>query len=489
MKPLHCLAKSLVLSVGALMLAGCATMAPEYTRPETPVPATWPAGQAHRQPTVDQILQAPYDLPWHQFFIDPQLQQLISTALANNRDLRVAVLNIERYRAQYQIERAEQWPQIDGSGAAARQRLPEEVSGTGNTMTVNHFSVGLGVSSYELDLFGRVRSLKEAALERYLATREARRAAQISLIASVAGGYLNLAGDREKLRLAQETLTAQQASLDLIQKRVEVGIASELDLQQARTLVETARVDIARYTTLVAQDENGLAQLVGAPIAPELLLPELNDSLLAEEKINPGLSSEVLLQRPDVLQAEEQLKGMNANIGAARAAFFPRITLVGSYGYGSRELADLFRSGATAWNLGTQLTVPIFDAGANRANLEVAKAERDIAIAQYEKIIQAAFREVSDALARHGTIIGQLTAQIALEEASTASLRLSQARFEKGIANYLTVLDSKRSLYRAQQGVLDTRLIRLQNLITLYKVLGGGAGTMDLPEESPQTPG
>ena len=487
MKPSHRLAKALVLAVGTLMLAGCATMAPEYTRPETPVPETWPAGQAYRQQTADQTAQAPYDLPWRQFFIDPQLQQLISTALANNRDLRVAVLNIERYRAQYQIQRAGQWPQLDGSGGASRQRLPEELSGTGSTMTVNHFSVGLGVSSYELDLFGRVRSLKAAALERFLATREARRAAQISLIASVAGGYLNLAGDREKLRLARETLAAQQASFDLIQKRVEVGVASELDLQQARTLVETARVDVARFTTLVAQDENGLAQLVGAPVAPELLLPELNGSLLAEEKINPGLSSEALLQRPDVLQAEEQLKGLNANIGAARAAFFPRISLVGSYGFGSRELADLLRSGATAWNLGSQLTVPIFDAGANRANLEVAKADRDIAIAQYEKSIQTAFREVSDALAQHGTITGQLTAQMALEEASTAALRLSQARFEKGIANYLTVLDSQRSLYRAQQGVLDTRLTKLQNLITLYKVLGGGAGTADLPDDSPRT--
>ena len=489
MKPLQSLAKALALSVGTLILTGCATMAPEYNRPQAPVPASWPAGPAYQQQTAAQPAQAADDLPWRQFFVAPQLQQLIETALANNRDLRVAVLNIERYRAQYQIQRAAQWPQLDGNAAASRQRLPEELSSTGHPMTVNQYSVGLGVSSYELDLFGRVRSLKEAALDQYLATREARRAAQISLIASVAGGYLNLAGDREKLQLAQDTLAAQQASFEMIQKRVEVGIASELDLQQARTQVEAARVDIARYTTLVAQDENALTQLLGAPIAQELLAPKLNDGLLAAEEINPGLSSEVLLRRPDVLQAEEQLKGLNANIGAARAAFFPRISLVGALGFGSRELGDLIRSGATAWNLGSQLTVPIFDAGANRANLEVAKANRDIAIAQYENSIQTAFREVSDALAQHGTIAGQLTAQMALEEATAAGLRLSRVRFEKGIDDYLTVLVSQRSLYSAQQGVVDTRLTRLQNLVTLYKALGGGASAADLSEDSPQPPG
>jgi multidrug efflux system outer membrane protein len=238
--------------------------------------------------------------------------------------------------------------------------------------------------------------------------------------------------------------------------------------------VETARINIARYTTLVAQDENGLALLVGAPIPQELLAPELNDSLLADGKIAPGLSSEVLLRRPDVLQAEEQLKGLNANIGAARAAFFPRINLVGALGFGSTELSDLFNSGAKTWNLGSHLTVPIFDAGANRANLQAAKADRDIAVARYEKSIQAAFREVADALARYGTVTGQLDAQKSLEEASAASLRLSQARFEKGIDNYLTVLVSQRSLYSAQQGLVDAQLTRLQNLVTLYKVLGGG---------------
>jgi len=489
MKPLLSLAKALTLSLGALILAGCATMAPKYSRLEAPVPASWPTGPAYQQ-QAPPTAPAAVDLPWRQFFLDPQLRQLIETALSNNRDLRVAVLNIGRYRAQYQIQRAAQWPQLDGNAGATRQRLPEQLSGTGSAMTVNQYSVGLGVSSYELDLFGRVRSLKEAALEQYLATLEARRSAQISLIASVAGGYLDLAADSEKLRLAQDTLTAQQDSFAMIKKQFEVGIASELDLQQAQTQVEAARVDIARYTTLVAQDENALTLLVGAPIAPKLLAPKLEDNLLADGEIAPGLSSEVLLRRPDVLQAEEQLKGLNANIGAARAAFFPRITLVGALGFGSSELSDLFRSGATAWSLGSQLTVPIFDAGANRANLEVAKADRDIAVAQYEKSIQTAFQEVSDALAQHGTIARQLAAQMALEEASAVSLRISQARFEKGIDNYLTVLVSQRSLYSSQQGVVDTKLTRLQNLVTLYKVLGGGANAADLlPEDSRQPPG
>jgi multidrug efflux system outer membrane protein len=490
MRPLPSLAKKVLgLSLGAFILAGCTTMAPEYSRPDAPVPASWPAGPAYQQQSAAPTAETAVDLPWREFFLDPQLQQLIEMALANNRDLRVAVLNIERYRAEYQIQRAAQWPQLDGNGAASRQRLPEELSGTGSTRTFSLYSVGLGVSSYELDLFGRVRSLKEAALEQYLATQEARRSAQISLIASVANGYLNLAGDREKLRIAQETLAAQQASLEIIQKRLEMGVVTELELQQARSQVEVARVDIANYTTLVAQDENALGLLVGTPNLPELLAPELNDNLLADGKIKPGLSSEVLLQRPDVLQAEEQLKGLNANIGAARAAFFPRITLVGALGFGSTELSDLFRSGATAWNLGSSLTVPIFDAGANRANLQVAQANREIAVAQYEKSIQTAFREVADALARNGTVTGQLEAQRALEESTSASLRLSQIRFEKGIDNYLTVLVSQRSLYRVQQGMIDVRLTRLQNLVTLYKVLGGGASAADLPEDSQQPAG
>jgi multidrug efflux system outer membrane protein len=483
------LVKVLGLPVGVLILAGCATMAPKYSQPAAPVPEAWPSGPAYQEQTAAQDEQPPVDLPWREFFLDPQLRKLIETALDNNRDLRVAVLNIERYRAQYQIRRTAEWPQFDGNAAASRQRLPEELSGTGSAITVSQYNVGLGVSSYELDLFGRVSSLKAAALEQYLATREARRTMQISLIASVAGDYLNLAGDRERLQLATDTLAAQEASLEMIRKRFEVGIATELDLQQARTQVEAARVDISRYTTLVAQDENALALLVGVQAAPELPALKLEDNVLADRVIAPGLSSEVLLRRPDVLQAEEQLKGLNANIGAARAAFFPRITLVGSLGFGSTELSDLFRSGAGAWKLGSQLTVPIFDTGANRSTLEVAEVNRDIAVAQYEKSIQTAFREVADALAQHGTISGQLAAQQALEEATAAGLRLSQARFEKGIDNYLTVLISQRSLYSAQQGVVNTRLTRLLNLVTLYKVLGGGGSAADLPEDSPRPPG
>ena len=489
MKPFLRLTKIISLSFMVFVLTDCANLAPKYSVPETPVPPHWPTGQAYQQQPAVQTGKDAVDLPWQEFFLDLQLRQLIETALANNRDLRVAALNIERYRAQYQIQRAVQWPQLEGNAAAARHRLPEQLSGTGSTRTVNEYIINLGVSAYELDFFGRVRNLKEAALQQYLATREAQRSAQISLIASVASGYLNLAADREKLWLAKVTLTTQQDSFEIIQKRFEVGITSELDVQFARAQVEAARADVAHYTTLVAQDENGLALLVGTPIGPELLAPKLDEILLAKDNIAPGLSSEILLQRPDVRQAEEQLKGLNANIGAARAAFFPRITLVGSLGFGSTELADLFSSGAMAWNLGSDLTVPIFDAGANQANLEVAKVNRDIAVAQYEKSIQTAFREVSDALAQQGTIIEQLAAQIALEDATAASLRLSQARFEKGIDNYLAVLVSQRALYTAQQGLVNTRLTRLQNLVTLYKVLGGGTSQTKLPEDAALTSG
>jgi len=489
MKHLQRMAKAFSLPLGVFILAGCTTLAPHYSQPAAPVPAAWPGGPAYLEQPAAESGQVAADLPWREFFVDQQLQELIETALVNNRDLRVAALNIERTRAQYQIQRAAELPQGDANAGASRQRLPEQLSGTGSALTVNQFSVGLGVSAYELDLFGRVRSLKEQALDRYLATQEARRTMQISLIAAVAADYLNLGGDRERLQLAQDTLAAQQATLEMIQRRFEVGISSQLDLEQARTRVEAARVDISRYTSLVAQDENSLTLLVGAPLEQPLPVPKLADSLLAGQDIGPGLSSEVLLSRPDVLQAEEQLKGLNANIGAARAAFFPRITLVGSLGFGSEELADLFRSGALAWNLGSRLTLPIFDHGANRANLQVAKVDRDIALAQYEKTIQTAFREVADALAQRGTIAAQMAAQQALEEATAAGYRLSQARFEKGVDSYLTVLDSQRSLYSAQQGVIDTRLTRLLNLVNLYKVLGGGGIVAEIPGGGDQNPG
>ncbi|MCK9293595.1 MAG: AdeC/AdeK/OprM family multidrug efflux complex outer membrane factor [Desulfobulbaceae bacterium] len=460
--------------LAALCLSGCTNLAPLYTRPAAPVPDAWPDGPAYQQ-GITPTGKTAVDIAWQEFFRDPQLQELIALALKNNRDLRVAALNIERSRAQYRIQRAELFPQVDGTAAGSGQRVPESLSGTGKAKTIHQYSVGLGVSSYELDLFGRVQNLKDQALEEFLATEQARRSIQISLVAEVAANYLNLAGDRERLQLARDTMEAQQATFQLIKRRFELGASSELDLRQAQTRVDAARVDIARYTTLVAQDENALTLVLGSPVPAGLLPQALDENLTAVQDIAPGLPSGMLLARPDVLAAENQLKGYNANIGAARAAFFPRITLTGSVGLASDELSGLFQSDSGAWSFAPQITLPIFDAGSNQAKLKVAEVDRDIAVARYEKTIQTAFREVADALAQRGTIDDQMAAQRSLTEATEASYLLSRARYEQGIDSYLTVLDSQRSLYSAQQDLIATRLTRQQNLVTLYKVLGGGA--------------
>lgn len=466
---------ALCLPLSALLyLGGCTTMAPKYSRPAAPVETAWPSGPAYPAQDAAKTQKPLAELPWQEFFVDEKLRRLISLALENNRDLRVAVLNIERAQAQYQIQRSDLFPKVDASAGASFQRLPEDFSGTGKAENVNQYTVGLGVSSYELDVFGRVRSLKDQALEQYLATEQAQRSVQISLVSQVATSYLALAADRERLQVARETLDNQQGSYKLTKSRFEAGISTALDLNQARTIVDSARVDIARYTTLVAQDENALNLVVGAPVPAELLPQALSETLTAVKDLTPGLPSEVLLQRPDILQAEGQLKGANANIGAARAAFFPRITLVSNVGFGSEQLSGLFSGGAFAWSFAPRISLPIFEGGANRANLKVSEVDRDIAVALYEKTIQTAFREVADALAQRGTIDEQLAAQQSLTNATAESLKLSQARYDKGVDSYLTVLDSQRSLYGAQQNLIGVRLARLSNLVTLYKVLGGG---------------
>ncbi|KAF0221068.1 MAG: efflux pump RND family outer membrane [Geobacteraceae bacterium] len=457
-----------------LCLAGCSTMAPQYAQPAAPVPPAWPSGPAYKEP-AGAASKPVADIPWQEFFVDQKLQKLIDLALANNRDLKVAALNIERSRALYQIQRSDLFPKVDATADGNFQRLPEDFSGTGRAVTVDQYSVGLGVSSYELDLFGRVRSLKDQALEQYFATEHARRSVQISLVSQVAATYLTLAADRERLQLARETLTSQQSSYQLTRSRFEAGVSSALDLHQAQTSVDAARVDIARFTTLVAQDENALSLVVGSKVEVDLLPTALSETLTALKDVAPGLPSDVLLRRPDILQAENLLKGANANIGAARAAFFPRITLVSSVGLGSDDLAGLFKSGSFAWSFAPRISLPIFDGGSNRASLTVAEVDRDIAVAQYEKAIQTAFQEVADALAQRGTIDDQVAAQQSLAAATAESYRLSQARYEKGVDSYLTVLDSQRSLYGAQQNLITARLSRLTNLATLYKVLGGGS--------------
>lgn len=456
-----------------LVLTAC-SMAPEYTRPEAPVPASWPVGPAYQRESGTPAAKAVAEIPWREFFVDSRLQQVIELTLANNRDLKIATLNVERFRAFYQIERAGLFPQLNASGAGSSQRVPADLSGTGSAEIFRQYSAGLGVSAYELDLFGRVQSLKEQALEEYLATEEAQRAAQISLIAAVAQSYLTLAADREVLDLARQTLESRQSSFALIEKRFNAGITSALDLHQAQTLVDGARVQSVLATRLVAQDENLLTLLVGAPL-PAALLPVHLGAEVTLQELTPGLPSESLLRRPDIIQAEHRLKGANANIGAARAAFFPRIALTGSVGVGSDQLSGLFKSGSDTWSFAPQITVPIFDAGRNRANLKVSKVEREIAVAEYERAILTAFREVADALAEHGTITELLAAQESLTAATAESSRLSLIRYDKGVDSYLSVQDAERNLFVAQQNLIAARLSRLTNLVTLYKVLGGGA--------------
>jgi len=464
--------RCIIFSIALLVLAGC-TLAPEYTRPEAPVPAVWPGGPAYKDAAgkPDDVPAA--DIAWRAFFADERLQTVIDFALINNRDLRVAALNIERTQALYRIQRAELLPVVNAGATFSKERVPGILSGRGQPSTEELYNVNLGISSWELDFFGRIRSLKDAALQEYLATEQTRRATQISLLAEVANAYLTLAADSELLKLAQETLSSQAASFNLIRRRYEVGASSELDLRQAQTRVDSARVEIARYTAIVALDENVLTLLVGSPVPKDLLPTELGTVTLLKD-ISPGLPADVLQWRPDILQAENRLKAANANIGAARAAFFPRITLTTSIGTTSDQLSGLFKSGSDTWSFIPRIVTPIFDPRTSAA-YDVAKADREISLTQYEKTIQAAFREVADALAQRGTVGDQMAAQQSLVEATAESYRLSDLRYKNGIDSYLSVLDAQRSLYSAQQGLITVRLSSLINLVTLYKVLGGGA--------------
>jgi outer membrane protein, multidrug efflux system len=466
----------LFLALTAFLLTGC-TMIPKYTRPAAPIPPDWPSGPAYKETPAPQSSPVAADLQWRQFFADARLQAVIATALNNNRDLRVAALKVERARALYRVQRAELLPTVETSITASKQRV--KISGSTGLVTLEEYGVNLGISSWEIDFFGRIRSLNKRALEEYFATEQARRSAQILLVSEVANAYLTLAADRENLQLAQSTLETQQASYKLIRRRFEVGLAPELDLRQAQTRVEAARVDVARYTEQIAQDENALNLLAGTPV-PAQLLPELLSVVKPLPEVAPGTSSGVLLRRPDIVQAEHLLKAANANIGAARAAFFPRIALTTAIGSASGELSGLFKSGSFVWSYAPQIVLPIFDARI-WSGLAASKVERKIAVAQYEKAIQAAFKEVADALARRGTVGDQMQAQQSLVEATAKTYRLSTARYEKGIDIYLNVLDAQRSLYAAQQQLIAIRLTKLANQVRLYAVLGGGGGPQPAP--------
>jgi multidrug efflux system outer membrane protein len=461
------------LLVGITLVLGGCTLAPEYTRPEAPISAGWPTGAAYQEARTATDAPAALELRWREFFTDEKLRKIIETALSNNRDLRLAALNVQRARALYGIQRAEIFPSVNALGSGIRQRVPADLLETGNAITAEQYSVNLGISSWEIDFFGRIQSLKDRALEEYLATEQARRSAQILLVAAVANAYLTLAADRENLKLAESTLETQEAAYRLVRRRYDVGLASELDLRQAQAQVETARGDIARFRQLVAQDENALNLLVGSS-APNELLPADLHSVSAPKEISPGMSSEVLLRRPDIMAEEHRLKAANANIGAARAAFFPRISLTAAVGTASSDLSNLFKSGSGTWIFSPQIVMPIFDARLWSA-FDVTKVDREIALAQYEKTIQTAFREVADALAVNGTVDQRVSAQESLMEAVAETYRLSNVRYTRGLDSYLGVLDAQRSLYAAEQNLIAIRLARLANQVRFYAVLGGGS--------------
>lgn len=460
----------LAAAVAGVLIGGC-SMAPKYVRPEAPIPATMPTGPAYKEtPAVPGELAAG-DLLWQDFLVDPRLAKITATALANNRDLRIAALNVDRVRALYGIQEAGLLPTVGATASGSKQGLPADLSGSGERSVKRQYGVGLA-GSWELDFFGRIRSLTDAALQQFLASQEARRSAQISLVSGVANTYLALAADRENLAIAQTTLQSQRDAYDLIKRRVDRGLSPELDLYRAQTQVDTARRGVARFTQQVAQDQNALELLVGSPV-PADLLPEDLAHVVPLADIPVGISSEVLLQRPDILEAEHQLKAANANIGAARAALFPTITLTGSAGTASSELSGLFKADSGAWSYGPQITMPIFDPRVWSA-VKLTKADQQIAIAQYERAIQAGFREVADVLAVRGTVDEEVAAQESLVQAFSETYRLSNIRYVKGVDNYLAVLDAQRSLYVQQQALVLIRLQKMVNQVRLYAVLGGG---------------
>lgn len=461
-------------AVVAVVFVGGCSLAPNYEKPPAPVPAQWPQGEAYQQAQAASDIPTAQALKWQEFFTDERLQKIIETALSNNRDLRLAALNVERARALYGIQRAELFPTVNAVGAGSKKRLSADLVSPGDPRTIEQYSVDLGIAAWEIDFFGRIRSLKGQALETYLATEEARRSAQIALTAEVARVYLTLAADRENLKLARATLETQQASYDLIQRSYQMGVATELDLRRAQSQVDAARRDVPRYMQLAAQDQNALDLLAGAPV-PEEILPTDLSSVTPPKAISPGLSSEVLLNRPDIVAAEHRLKAAYAFIGAARAALFPRISLTTSVGTASDDLSGLFNSGTGTWNFAPQVVMPIFDAR-TWAALKVSKADQKIILTRYEQAIQTAFREVADALAVQGTIHQQVSAQQSLVEAVAETYRLSNRRYTMGIDSYLGVLDAQRTLYAQQQLLVSLRLAKLANQVGLYAVLGGGGG-------------
>ncbi|CAN5200239.1 AdeC/AdeK/OprM family multidrug efflux complex outer membrane factor [soil metagenome] len=490
----------------ATALSGCLTLEPKCARPAAPVAPAFPTGgdayPAASGPSAAGDGLATSKLAWSDFFTDAKLKSVIALSLRENRDLRTAALNIVKARAQYRVQRSELLPTVNLGANAVTGRSSSSsssVGGSGATGTgagtlgggvvtggsgattgfggsYRSYSVDVGFSSYELDLFGRVRSLSKEALEQYFATEEARRATRVSLIAEVATDYLTLAADLQRMATERETLKAEEATLKITNDRFKYGIVSLLDVQQAQIAVEAARSNIQTYLTAGAQDLNALTLVVGAPVPADLLPAGLGSELSTQAEAPVGLDSAVLLQRPDVLQAEHQLRAYNADIGAARAAFFPTISLTAQGGTSSSYLTNLFGSGTGTYSFSPNISLPIFDYGRNRANLKISKAQRDLAVAAYEKAIQTAFRDVADALAQRGTVDGLIASQERLVAATQGSLTLAQARYDRGADTYLNTLTAQLNLANARQTLISAQLTRASNLVALYRALGGGRG-------------
>ncbi|MGF6547885.1 efflux transporter outer membrane subunit [Paraburkholderia youngii] len=467
---------SLIAVAVALLATGC-TLAPHYQRPAAPVTATFPTGGVYdRQPGAQGARsangQAAADIGWRNFFVDPRLQQLIEIALKNNRDLRVSVLNMQASAAQYRIVRAGLFPTLDAAASQSRSRTPKDLTFTGVTIS-NTYSVGLN-ASWEIDFFGRVQSLKDQALAKYLGTAQARKAAEIALVSQVANQYMTVLELDDLLKVTQNTLVTAQESYRITKLQFDNGTGSELDLRQSQTVVETASANLQSQMRLRAQADNALVLLIGEPLPADLSpgLPLSDQNLLTD--IPAGLPSDLLTRRPDIMEAEENLLAANANIGAARAAFFPRVTLTGSAGTLSPTLGGLFKPGSAAWSFAPSITLPIFEGGQNMANLDLANIEKNVQIATYEKAIQTAFREVADGLAARGTYDEQIAALERDVAAEQRRLDLSTLRYKNGVDSYLSVLTAQTALYVAQQALVTARMERLQNLVTLYQALGGG---------------
>lgn len=455
----------------ALLASGCMSLEPHYVRPEPAVPASWPVGDAY-------LAKAEAGLPaltYKDVFRDPRLQALIAQALVNNQDLAAAAANVAAARAQYRIQRANQFPEVDAAAGAT-------VSGDRDgDSTSASYSAGFSVPNFELDLFGRLRSLSHAQLQRYFATEAAARATRLSLVASIADAWLIHAADSSLLAIANDTVTSAEKTVRLTRARLEGGVAPRTDLRQAEQILTEAQADVAQQTTLVAQDVNALRLLVGGPIDPSLLSSSIGKAAPTVAELPPGLDSTILLRRPDVVEAEYQLRAANAQIGAARAALFPRISLTGLLGLASDALTALFTGGAFGWQASADATYAIFQGGAGRANVRLSEAQRAAAVADYQKAIQAAFRDVADALARRGTMADELSARERQDAAAADNLRLSEARYRAGIENFLATLDAQRSYYAAQRTLVQTRLTAARNLVDLYQSVGGDDFTRSAP--------